>query len=67
MKTQSLVKNFFDALGGELYIAYSLNVHQVTVGRWIKANAIPEKYRLSLTRIAKEKKVSADKINFIER
>lgn len=67
MKTHSNTKNFFDALGGPLFIAYSLNVHQVTVGRWMKADAIPAKYKIPILKIAKEKKVSATKVIFTER
>jgi hypothetical protein len=67
MKTHHSIKNFFDALGGALFIAYCLNVHQVTVSRWIKANAIPAKYKLPIMKLANEKKVPATKITFSER
>ncbi|TXH17347.1 MAG: hypothetical protein E6R03_04030 [Hyphomicrobiaceae bacterium] len=50
------VKQLIDTLGGSLSVAYNLNVHQITVGRWVKANAIPVKYKIPIRQLFADKK-----------
>jgi hypothetical protein len=42
------VAQIIERLGGTLKVAVAVNVHQVTVERWRRRNAIPRKYLAAL-------------------
>ena len=45
-------------LGGDLAVAYQLNVHQQTVKRWMNSNFLPQKYWLKLASMLPQKEIT---------
>lgn len=57
------VKHLVSVLGGTLWVAFHLNVHQITIHRWIKADKIPAKYKRGLMKLAVEKNLAEKHID----
>ena len=50
MKTITIAE-IIEGCGGDLAVAYRLNVHQQTVRRWVKNYDLPEKYWFQLAEL----------------